>query len=553
MPEVTTTRPALTAHAGSHPGLQRENNEDRCHADAERGIFFVVDGVGGQAAGDKAADIAQALLRARLERETGTVAERIREAITLANNEIHSASQSDPAWSGMACVLTVAVVRDGRATVGHVGDTRLYKLQGSTIRKLTRDHSPVGEREDRGEIGEAEAMRHPRRNEIFRDVGSEPHNPEDEEFIDLFEVPFEPDSALLLCTDGLSDMVTSSQIRDIAARHAGKPAAVVEGLLTAANAAGGKDNVSAVFIEGRRFASATRARRDGPGGRPNGGNPLAGVRDLLESRWLALAFGVLAGVALALAALVWTSAAPAYVRDLLPAGAWPRTWVVNPDGSGDFASIGAALERARAGDTVRVEPGEYREHLVLTSSVSLVSAVRRAAVIVAPPGGAAGAGAVEFHAGSAKLRGFRIIGEKDNPIAIGIRMRRSDGEVDDVEITSARLAAVDIEGASQPTVRASYIHDNPGVGVAVGPAATPKLLNNVIADNGRQPDAPKPGIEVHETAKPVLFGNIVVNHGIDTIRELGAAARDEATRDNIIGRPAPPPPARPPQGRRGGR
>jgi serine/threonine protein phosphatase PrpC len=246
MPEVTTTRAPLSAHAGSHPGLHRDNNEDRCHADADRGIFFVVDGVGGQAAGDKAAEIAQEMLRARLERETGTVAERVREAITLANNEIHRLSQLDPRWNGMACVLTVAVVRDGRMTAGHVGDTRLYKLRSGSIRKLTRDHSPVGDREDRGEISEMEAMRHPRRNEIFRDVGSEAHSPEDQEFIDLVEAPFEPDSALLLCTDGLTDMVTTQQIAAIVGEHAGEPAATVGELLKAANAAGGKDNVTVV-------------------------------------------------------------------------------------------------------------------------------------------------------------------------------------------------------------------------------------------------------------------------------------------------------------------
>jgi len=99
---------------------------------------------------------------------------------------------------------------------------------------------------------------------------------------------------------------------------------------------------------------------------------------------------------------------------------------------------------------------------------------------------------------------------------------------------------VQIEGASHPIVRASYIHDNPGIGVTVGRSANPRLLNNVIADNGRQGDAPKPGVEVQETARPVLFGNIVANNGIDLIRGLSAPLREEVTRDNIIGRPVPP-------------
>src|SRR5206468_5349657 len=122
---------------------------------------------------------------------------RVREAITVANNEIRRMASLRPEWRGMACVLTVVVVDDGRAIVGHVGDTRLYKLRNGRIEKATRDHSPVGEREDAHEISEIEAMRHPRRNEVYRDVGSEAHEPSDPDFVDLCEITFEPDAALL--------------------------------------------------------------------------------------------------------------------------------------------------------------------------------------------------------------------------------------------------------------------------------------------------------------------------------------------------------------------
>jgi serine/threonine protein phosphatase PrpC len=131
-------------------GKKRENNEDRFHADPDRGIFFVIDGVGGQAAGEKAADTAYNLLRARLERPTGEPADRVREAITIANNEIFRLSQTHEAWRGMACVLTVAVLENGQLTIGQVGDSRLYIIEPGEIRKVTHDHSPVGEREDRG-------------------------------------------------------------------------------------------------------------------------------------------------------------------------------------------------------------------------------------------------------------------------------------------------------------------------------------------------------------------------------------------------------------------
>ena len=145
--------------AASDPGKRRKNNEDRYYVDPDRGIYAVIDGVGGHAAGETAAGVAVDVIRERLERQTGTPEERIREAITLANNEILRLSRTRPEWTGMACVLTVVLIEDDVATVGHVGDTRLYLLRAGEIRKITHDHSPVGEREDHGEISEAEAMR----------------------------------------------------------------------------------------------------------------------------------------------------------------------------------------------------------------------------------------------------------------------------------------------------------------------------------------------------------------------------------------------------------
>ena len=165
---------------------------------------------------------------------------RVREAITLANREILLKAQSDPALAGMACVLTLAVLEGEELTIGHVGDSRLYRLDARGISKITHDHSPVGELEDAREISETEAMRDDRRNEVYRDVGSEPHAPDDPEFVELHEIPFDPGEALLLCSDGLSDLVESAAIARIAGEHTGDPQAVVRGLIDAANAAGGK-------------------------------------------------------------------------------------------------------------------------------------------------------------------------------------------------------------------------------------------------------------------------------------------------------------------------
>src|SRR5205085_6175016 len=103
----------LRCAGASDPGRVRTNNEDAYWMDADRGIFLVVDGIGGQAAGEKAAEIAVARVKARLERQTGTAEQRVREAIAMANNEIFKAAQARPEWHGMACVLTVVVLENG--------------------------------------------------------------------------------------------------------------------------------------------------------------------------------------------------------------------------------------------------------------------------------------------------------------------------------------------------------------------------------------------------------------------------------------------------------
>src|SRR5688572_20507582 len=172
-------------------GCQRLVNEDRFHVDNARGLFIVVDGVGGQAAGGRAADTALDVIRARLTSGGAFGAAEIREAITDANNEVHRQAGTRAAWDGMACVLTVVMIQGDRALIGHVGDTRLYKLHAGRMDKLTADHSPIGEREDAGEISELEAMQHPRRNEVYRDVGSELHDAGDAEFVEVRETSWE--------------------------------------------------------------------------------------------------------------------------------------------------------------------------------------------------------------------------------------------------------------------------------------------------------------------------------------------------------------------------
>lgn len=298
--------------ASSDRGLVRGENQDRSFVDDSSGVFLVVDGLGGHAAGEKAAETAVEVIQAELAKREGDIAQRLRQAITAANNRICDLADENEDWRGMACVLTLAVIEGDRVVVGHVGDSRLYLIWNGAIRKLTSDHSPVGEREDCGELTEHEAMAHPRRHEVFRDVGSLRREPDEEEFIEMKEFLFKPDAALLLCSDGLSDQVTSEAMNQLIERYDGDPEAVARSLVDAANRAGGTDNVTAIFVAGSEFVGSsspvmTQARvrhaitraRGVEQSRPPG--VLTSVLGILTSRTAFLVYGFILGVVLALA------------------------------------------------------------------------------------------------------------------------------------------------------------------------------------------------------------------------------------------------------------
>ena len=178
---------------------------------AERGIFLVVDGIGGQAAGEKAAAIAVERIRARLERQPAppsSASAKPSPSPTTKSWPPPAPIPSGTAW--LACSRWPCSKTDRHSSATWAIRASISSARGE-IRKVTHDHSPVGEREDAGEIGEAEAMRHPRRNEVFRDVGSEEHAPDDANFIEMERIPFDAESALLLCSDGLSDQVPSER------------------------------------------------------------------------------------------------------------------------------------------------------------------------------------------------------------------------------------------------------------------------------------------------------------------------------------------------------
>jgi hypothetical protein len=167
-----------------------------------------------------------------------------------------------------------------------------------------------GEGEDAGVLSEEQAMLHPRRNEVFRNVGTRPHRAGDDGFVEIRRCHFKPDAAFLLCSDGLSDLLPAATIRDIVERYDGDPVRVAQELVDAANEAGGKDNVTALLVAGSEFRGSdsgsvldARVRHSTTRMRGGAERSRLGWR-LLTGRLAFLVYGVLLGI------LIWVALHP---------------------------------------------------------------------------------------------------------------------------------------------------------------------------------------------------------------------------------------------------
>lgn len=245
----------ITFFGNTDMGQIRSNNEDAFIAqhiwDKKHILAVAIDGVGGYEGGEIAASLAQKSIIEYLESySNGERLELLKQAVIFANNRIYSERKNLPQYSSMSCVLTAVLVEteSKRINMAHIGDTRLYQYTNGEIVKLSHDHSLVGYREEIGELTEEEAMKHPQRNVIGRDVGSQFLESSGNDYIEVESFPLIPNSILLLCSDGLCDMITSEQMK----AELGKTLPVkdkVNNLIKEANKAGGKDNVTVVLVE----------------------------------------------------------------------------------------------------------------------------------------------------------------------------------------------------------------------------------------------------------------------------------------------------------------
>jgi protein phosphatase len=220
-------------------GRQRQANEDSYFARAP--LFAVADGMGGAQAGEVASRIAARAFEKRREPSDEEPAEGQLEAIAQrANREIHRLAQEDSSRAGMGTTLTAAMVRGDEVAFGHVGDSRAYLLRNGELKRLTKDHSLVEELRRQGRLTEEQAEEHPQRSIITRALGPEPSVN-----VDTMTFPARDGDVFLLCSDGLTTMVSDDEIREILVGSRGLRSAVNK-LVEAANRGGGRDNITAV-------------------------------------------------------------------------------------------------------------------------------------------------------------------------------------------------------------------------------------------------------------------------------------------------------------------
>jgi PPM family protein phosphatase len=221
------------------PGRQRRGNEDALFAGPP--YFAVADGMGGAQAGEVASGIAMDLF-ARSMPDDGSAEERLSTVAQVANARIHELSRSDRDRAGMGTTIAAVHVGDDEVAVAHVGDSRAYRLRDGVLEPLTRDHSLVQALIDQGRLTEEEAAHHPQRSIITRALGPEPSVE-----VETRTYRAEPGDVFLLCSDGLTSMVDDDTVARIIA-SAGDLHAAARKLIDAANAAGGRDNITVVLF-----------------------------------------------------------------------------------------------------------------------------------------------------------------------------------------------------------------------------------------------------------------------------------------------------------------
>ncbi len=247
----------VAARGQTDVGRKRDHNEDSFLVDEDLGLYLVADGMGGHAGGGTASRIAVQSIRASLQTareadpdlftrlgtlEDSPLREVLREAVETACQRIYQAAQSDPSLAGMGTTVTAAVLAGSNTFVAHVGDSRCYIARKGHIYQVSEDHSLVNEQLKAGAITPEEARNSRFKNIITRSVGFEA-----DVTVDMMGLELEPGDRLVICCDGLSNLVDDEEILEIVTQTPLE--AAPERLIELANDRGGDDNITAIVIQ----------------------------------------------------------------------------------------------------------------------------------------------------------------------------------------------------------------------------------------------------------------------------------------------------------------
>lgn len=242
----------LAVYGISDVGLNREHNEDSISWDIDLGLILLADGMGGHNAGEVASDMAvsaihdallDVLTPEMLETNAIKCEDAVRESVVYANEEIHEQAHARIECAGMGTTVVLALFHDNSITYANVGDSRIYRLRNGVLQQITQDHSLVQEMVDNGYLSQEEALLSTSRNLITRALGIAP-----EVEVDVNTDELEEDDLYLLCSDGLSDMMSDTDIQQLLNEHRPNLEKAAEALVNLANHNGGSDNISVILV-----------------------------------------------------------------------------------------------------------------------------------------------------------------------------------------------------------------------------------------------------------------------------------------------------------------
>jgi serine/threonine protein phosphatase PrpC len=239
----------LLYSARTDVGMIRSGNEDNfaVHANGDRGLFIVADGMGGHAAGEVASEMAVQIVERELQGiqtlDDRSVAETVAEALRKANRNIHDRTITEVDKQGMGTTASVLLIAATRYLIGQVGDSRVYLLRDGALHQLTKDHSYVQEQVDAGFLTPEQARYHPYSNVITRCVGASP-----EVEPDIYAGELKIGDLFLVASDGLTGMVDDRRLQMLLMSRA-EPERKVHALISEANGRGGLDNITAIVVQ----------------------------------------------------------------------------------------------------------------------------------------------------------------------------------------------------------------------------------------------------------------------------------------------------------------